>query len=309
MTVKHIDANLASKEEVKENVYHYLMMVEDEPTTESRKWVAQQAKTNVNRVVGVERVLREGTTTQKLMDLGYTDQNAWPKWIGKGEAQPKIDIPPGVVLKKIPSPKSGGDQNNIDAGVAGASRASSLVLPSMRLREPDIEDNDAEIEDNNTETEPETDTEEGEHPFPRSTLPVYEVLSDGTPVERVRLGDGRIAFIKRAEETPKDEVGGVGSQISQMMWNSVDVHTQTIMRKVGLNPDVFQSYTWLKSKTDPETDKPIMRTSMDIGDFINWCVKYTMMDAFGFVPGMVAVGPGNIRRYMEATSKGGVNYA
>jgi len=289
------------------------MMIEpEELTTEKRREIARKSRTNMNQIVAIERSLKQGAanTLKMLDDLGYRERRGWPAWIGKGETP---------VYKK--ATQRSDEQRDERTNDAPPVRGSPLVLPSMVLVEKERDNGrmdrptnertnrDDIVPDEDDVVPDEDEDDENKPPFPQSALPIYDVLSDGTPVELVRLADGSTAYIQRREQAPKSETDGVGARISQLMWENVDVNTQTIMRKVGLNPEVFQSYAWLYSKVDPETEEPIMRRSMDIGDFINWCVKYTMVEAFGFVPGMVAVGPGNIRRYMEARSKGGVNYA
>ena len=309
-----------SAEQVREDVYHFLGMLEDEPTKESRKWVVEQTGATINQVVACEAVLKQ--SEEKVDQLGF-DRDAIPYWIA-GSKKPKPPPAPQTVTYRKPTtpPPTAGAKAASEAEAKAASGAATPATPTSAYVPPGLQvlgytgiggmhaenahapnaPDAGETADTQVAEVADAEVADEGNPFPTSPLAVHATLEDGTVVEQMRLQDGRTAYVPR-EQTPPPQPMGVGSKISEMMWENVGIQTQAIMKKVGLNPDVFQCYSWLRSKVDAETGEYIMRRSMDIGEFVNWCVKYTMQEAFGYVPGMIAVGPGNIRKYQEAMHK------
>ena len=89
---------------------------------------------------------------------------------------------------------------------------------------------------------------------------------------------------------PRDYVKpteGVGSRISEISMKTIDVQMEGLLRKVALNPEVYMSYTFALNKIDPTTGNSFFEG--DLADFINQCVKTTMLIVFGYAPTMAKV--------------------
>lgn len=118
--------------------------------------------------------------------------------------------------------------------------------------------------------------------------------ADGRWVRVMPDGGNRVRY---EEVDPRQLLPGVvpadesGKMISQLMIKEMDVQMQTIVRKIGLNPDVYQFWNWSKNRVDDATGDRYFPEDMDIGDFLCWCVKFSMQWAFGARTGIFRGGP------------------
>jgi hypothetical protein len=64
-------------------------------------------------------------------------------------------------------------------------------------------------------------------------------------------------------------MGSIGDQMIQ----GLSVHTQAIMKKVALNPSVFQCWYFVSSAIDHDTGDPFVPPTWEFGDFVSHCVS------------------------------------
>ena len=84
----------------------------------------------------------------------------------------------------------------------------------------------------------------------------------------------------------------VGAKISEITTANLDVLMQSIARKTALNPTVYMSFAYLQNKIDPATGEAFFDPKGDMGDFLNFCVKFTMKHGYGVEPGMIVTSGG-----------------
>ena len=60
--------------------------------------------------------------------------------------------------------------------------------------------------------------------------------------------------------------------IADDLLDTVKLQTQAILKKVALNPSVFQCYQYVSNVRDPATNKVLF--SGDFGDYISWSVVF-----------------------------------
>lgn len=98
--------------------------------------------------------------------------------------------------------------------------------------------------------------------------------SDGTYVKAEIGTDSQVRYVPvPASELPQDRSGeDTGVAISTALTRELDIHYQSIARKVALNPTIFTYYSYMTGKGDFEGD---------MGDFLNFCVKFTMKYGYG----------------------------
>jgi len=135
-----------------------------------------------------------------------------------------------------------------------------------------------------------------------SPMPLYVRIEGGGMAEVTKLPDGRTVLLPIDKEPTKASEPGTGGKISDLIFKNVEVSTQTILRKVALNPSVFQSYAWVKSKT--LNGERIFPERYDVGDFLNYCVDFTMFYGFGARPGMIVGGPALLTKMAQGQGQG-----
>jgi hypothetical protein len=70
------------------------------------------------------------------------------------------------------------------------------------------------------------------------------------------------------------EERAASSKLSDMIFDTMEAETQSPVRKVGLNPDVYTGYNYLKARGD-------LHGEDDTGDFINYCITVVMTKLCG----------------------------
>lgn len=95
--------------------------------------------------------------------------------------------------------------------------------------------------------------------------------SDGTYVRGEVGSDGKVRYVPVPDSELQKLAAGddTGVAISQALTQELDIHYQSIARKVALNPTIFTYYSYMMGKGEFEGD---------MGDFLNFCVKFTMID-------------------------------
>ncbi len=74
----------------------------------------------------------------------------------------------------------------------------------------------------------------------------------------------------------------VMNKVRESMMSQLEITTQSIIKKVALNPSVFWTYSYVTSVNDPDEGIPLFEG--DLGDFVSFCVKFTGEAYFGIVP-------------------------
>jgi hypothetical protein len=75
-----------------------------------------------------------------------------------------------------------------------------------------------------------------------------------------------------------DQMRGWAQKIAERAISEQDITWRTIYKKVAMSPLVFMCHSWAVQNGHFEKD---------IGDFINFCVKFTCDKGFGFIPAIV----------------------
>ena len=70
--------------------------------------------------------------------------------------------------------------------------------------------------------------------------------------------------------------------IADDLLGAVKLQTQAILKKVALNPSVFQCYQYVSNVRDPATNKGLF--SGDFGDYISWAVIFATRVFYGVEP-------------------------
>jgi len=73
------------------------------------------------------------------------------------------------------------------------------------------------------------------------------------------------------------------------MIEQLELTTRSIIKKVALNPNVFLIYSYVTSVLDPDEQIPLFIG--DLGDFVNFCVRFTGEAYYGVVPTFVTNRP------------------
>ena len=113
---------------------------------------------------------------------------------------------------------------------------------------------------------------------------------EGELLRKVVARDGKVAYLP--VEEPTEELEDY-TDFSQIAVNTIKVHTQAIMKKISMNPNVLSSFSYAVSKGWLHEDQ-------DIGDFVNKCVDYSMQSLFGVKFGVIKVGDGAMDRFERA---------
>ncbi len=66
--------------------------------------------------------------------------------------------------------------------------------------------------------------------------------------------------------------------VNEIATQGLKVTTLALMKKVAMAPTAVIGFSYLQSATGPD-GKPLFVG--DIGDFLNWCVKFTLKFGFG----------------------------
>jgi hypothetical protein len=86
--------------------------------------------------------------------------------------------------------------------------------------------------------------------------------------------------------------------VNEITRQELKVNTLAIMKKVAFTPSTVMSYAFLSEKTDEEGNSYF---EGDIGDFCNYCVKFTLKFGFG-VEFAIVTGKPTISDVFNATS-------
>ena len=117
--------------------------------------------------------------------------------------------------------------------------------------------------------------------------------------------DPRQELLTIKREAQGDEImGAVGEHMIQQL----SVHTQAIIKKVALNPNVFQCWQFVSSARDQDTGDPFIPPTWDLGDFINHCVLWTTENEYGVVPTVLFNRPSRYTRFREMRNRRASEY-
>jgi hypothetical protein len=82
----------------------------------------------------------------------------------------------------------------------------------------------------------------------------------------------------------------IGLIVAEATLQEVTLRTRAIMSKVALNPGNVLAHEWISRTIDPATGHPMFEG--DFGDFVNWCITYSMARGYGFRVGIITTGQG-----------------
>jgi hypothetical protein len=91
----------------------------------------------------------------------------------------------------------------------------------------------------------------------------------------IQLADSSTAW--KEVEIPPDILAqerAAAGKVSEMIFNTMEAETQSLVRKVGLNPNVYTGFNYLKARGD-------LAEEDDLGDFINMAVDFFLDKGFG----------------------------
>jgi hypothetical protein len=94
-------------------------------------------------------------------------------------------------------------------------------------------------------------------------------------LRNIVLKDGRTAMVIEPvpETILKEEVTG-STRLSEQMYRVLEGTTDVLVRKIALNPDIFNFFFWLKNKG-------YLNEKEDMADLLNYALKFYMKHAFG----------------------------
>jgi hypothetical protein len=116
---------------------------------------------------------------------------------------------------------------------------------------------------------------------------------NGQWLRRETLPDGREAFLP-AEPPASDN--DEYARFSEVAVDNYRMTTISIMKKISMNPNVLNSFSYASSKG-------WLGESPDIGDFINKCVYYAMQRLFGIRFGLIVSPEGGVIDQFEAAKQ------
>ena len=91
----------------------------------------------------------------------------------------------------------------------------------------------------------------------------------------VTLADSTTAWkeVTVPSEILAEEKASAG-KVSEMIFDTMQAETQSLIREVDLNPNVYTGFNYLKAKGDLDPED-------DLGDFINMAVEFYLDKGFG----------------------------
>jgi len=96
-----------------------------------------------------------------------------------------------------------------------------------------------------------------------------------------------IAELRRL--TKETQGNAILDNVNKNMIEMLEISTQSIIKKVALNPTVFWIHQYVTSVKDQNTGLPLF--TGDIGDFLSFCVRFTGEAYYGVVPTYVTNRP------------------
>lgn len=285
------DEDLTEKERKKIETYMYLTTLPRAPKIdEINQIIAKTGQKKWSLMGMIGQAKRNANIYTMIRSHGFDDKQIAPWFARPGDKPPVEDIPDESPVvgsaSGLPLPTPAGP-----ALISDPSDASDEVAEKSQDTAPlgGISPESPETGDKREQTP--TDIDEQKRTYLK-TVGVFQ-QSDGTWVQAMPDGGDRVR-LKQVDPLAflqPDQDGGAGKALSQLMFKEMDVKVQTIVRKIGLNPDVHQCWNWAKNKINEETGEPFFLETEDIGDFINWAVMFSMKWCFGARPMMSIGGP------------------
>jgi hypothetical protein len=85
--------------------------------------------------------------------------------------------------------------------------------------------------------------------------------------------------------------------IADAALSNLSITTQALLKKVALNPSVFQCYQYVSNVRDPDTGAVLFNG--DFGDYVSWCVLWTTDKFYGVQPSYIIDRPSEYLRLKE----------
>jgi hypothetical protein len=79
------------------------------------------------------------------------------------------------------------------------------------------------------------------------------------------------------------------NKVQESMMSQLEITTQSIIKKVALNPNVFWLFSYVTSVLDPDEQIPLFTGDLD--DFVSFCVRFAGEAYYGVVPTFVTNRP------------------
>ena len=117
---------------------------------------------------------------------------------------------------------------------------------------------------------------------------IYRSAESGEWFHREAYPDGRLmitpvnpnAELRRLREVGQDVQ--VMNKVRESMMSQLEITTQSIIKKVALNPNVFWLFSYVTSVLDPDEQIPLFTGDLD--DFVSFCVRFAGETYYGVVP-------------------------
>lgn len=124
---------------------------------------------------------------------------------------------------------------------------------------------------------------------------VYRSSDSGAWYHREEFPDGSLKITPKdprqelARIQVEEQGAAVFENVRENMFTQLNVSTQSIIKKVALNPSVFWLYSYVTSVLDPDEQIPLFIG--DLGDFVSFCVRFAGEAYYGVVPTFVTNRP------------------
>lgn len=102
--------------------------------------------------------------------------------------------------------------------------------------------------------------------------------------------DGKPALEEAGPRDIPPQKVGINTVISNLVLRELDIKTHALVRKVAMNPMVYQGHAWAVAKGYFDGD---------IGDWINFCCLFTLDKGFGARPGMITGKPSILHEILK----------
>jgi hypothetical protein len=107
----------------------------------------------------------------------------------------------------------------------------------------------------------------------------------GNGVYSERVNPWEVLSQLEAEIQAEQTRSSLEKDIVEGLLESVKVNTQAILRKVALNPSVYQCFQYVSNVRDLESGRVLF--GGDFGDYISYCVLYATRNIYGVEPSFI----------------------
>ena len=244
---------------------------------------------NANEL-GIKGMLNQARNNPKLYndlrELGFMDEEFPEWWYSPAQNESELPEQPGTTVKSTEQTElKVNDPEVLDPvpPIAPASREEGPRRLPVQVLNKTEQFRTAEYNELQGSTDGFTENE-----FDLLGSKGYVRSPDGEWVHLERYPDGRRmitpvnpnAELRRLRE--ESQGSDVLDAVNKNMIEQLQLTTQSIIKKVALNPTVFWLYQYVKSVRDPIAGIPLFEG--DMGDFLSFCARFTGEAYYGVVP-------------------------